>query len=97
VGNLHQVRAILVWAWYLDSTDRGTNDFRCTKFNIYQGCILNSKGDGIMTRANADTHIRSSVVDDGVQFHLLQAGAVSLEQGSKLKGEFYVQIMREKI
>jgi len=82
------------WPWYLDSTDRGIKDFRCTKFNIYQGCIFNSKGDGIMAKANADAHIRSSVVDNGVQFHLLQAGAVSLEQSSKLKGKFYVQIIR---
>lgn len=81
------------WPWSYDSTDRGSNDFRSSKFNIYSADITNKKGNGLKVHADGTVTVRASVVEEGVQFHVIQTGSAHLTKGSALQGEFNITLI----
>jgi len=80
------------WPWSLDMSERGTNDFRCTKFHVYNASIFNSENTGLAVISDGNVHVRASLVPEGVQFHILDVSPVSLDEGTRLRGNFNVQI-----
>lgn len=87
------------WSWSKDQTSLGTNDFRGTKFNIYNASLRDSGGDGIRVHAMADAHIRASLTDNGVMLHILSRcplGPVKMSSGDRITSEFTVELIKKK-
>jgi hypothetical protein len=80
------------WPWSYDSTERGSNDFRSSKFNIYNAEICDKAGRGLKVNADGSVNVRASVAEDGVQFHVLKAVGAQLTKNSILEGDFYITL-----
>lgn len=82
------------WPWALDQTELGTNDFRGTKFCVYEAGLSGSSG-GVTLLAEADRHVRACLAADGVWLHLIsdcRMGPIVLRAGDRLEGSFVVRI-----
>ncbi len=52
------------WPWSQDQNAYGCNDFRSTKFNIYQAALTDATGSGLRALAAADRHAHAWIDDD---------------------------------
>ncbi len=64
-------RTAPTWPWSQDQNAYGCNDFRSTKFNIYQAALTDAAGTGLRAIAAADRHAHAWIDDDHA--HLLIA------------------------
>ena len=79
------------WPWSQDQTALGTADFRSVKFHIYEASLVAPDGSGVRVEANAEAHIRASMMEQGARIHVLSQcslGPVALTNGVRLRGEF---------
>lgn len=81
------------WPWSYDSTERGSNDFRSSKFNIYNAEICDKAGRGLKVNADGSVNVRASIAKDGVQFHVLKSEGAKLTKNSILEGDFYITLI----
>lgn len=82
------------WPWALDQTELGTNDFRGTKFCVYEAGLSGPSG-GVTLLAQADRHARTCLAPDGVWLHLIsdcRMGPIVLRAGERLAGSFVVRL-----
>jgi len=83
------------WPWRLDASDLGTNDFRSTKFSVYEAALVNSTGAGLSVASNAEANVRSCVTPHGVMLHILESGLPrSIKAKARLTGRFHIQLAR---
>lgn len=84
------------WPWSQDQTELGTADFRSIKFCIYEASLGAPDGSGVSARANADVHFRACLDKQGIKMHLLSQcplGQVILNNGDRLTGDFWIQMI----
>ncbi|MBN1491953.1 MAG: hypothetical protein JXA69_18720, partial [Phycisphaerae bacterium] len=87
------------WPWAMDQTELGTNDFRGSKFNIYEALLTAPDGSGLRVHARADAHVRACLDTQGVAFHVLSTcrlAPVVLHRGDQVSGRFCVQLTAPK-
>jgi hypothetical protein len=75
-----------VWPWELDSTGRGTRDFRSTKYNIYRAALLADEGAGVQVVSGGTQNVRAWVADEGVN---LLVSPFSISRSVPFDREFY--------
>jgi len=59
------------YAWSLDSSEMGTNDFRATKENIFEATLANRSNGGVTILSDGSQHVRTWI--EGPQLSLLVA------------------------
>jgi beta-galactosidase len=58
------------WAWSLDATPEGTNDFRSTKRNISTFSLNSKQGTGLSILAKGNQHARAYVDKDWIRLQV---------------------------
>lgn len=52
------------WSWSEDQNQYGCNDFRSTKFNIFEAALIDGQGVGLRAVAAADRHVHTWIEGD---------------------------------
>lgn len=59
------------WPWSEDQNEYGSNDFRSTKFNIFEATLTNEVGTGLRTVADGNRHVHAWMDGDHAQLAAL--------------------------